>query len=352
MKKIIFLLFAVIPLIAFSQKAKIEFETTTHNFGTISEFGGQASFDFIFKNTGNAPLILTNVRAGCGCTTPEWSRQPIPPGQTGKVNVKYDPRNRPGQFTKSVTVNSNGDPSVVSLVIRGNVTKQPVDPYAAYTYTIGNLKIASNNINFGNITNTKIAEKQMEFVNIGEQPITVTVEPTPKYMVVTLVPATLTKGQKGVLTVKFDANAKKDWGFVTDKIALSTDQNTQGNITIAANINEDLSKFAANSETAPVAVFSELEKDLGTLTADSKYTHEFYIQNTGKSDLIIRKIKTSDNSITATPAKMTIKPDKKIKVTVHLKTDSEAGKKTKVISFTLNDPKTTNITYKINGNVQ
>jgi hypothetical protein len=76
MKKLLLLCFTIIPVLAFSQKAKIEFEKTSHNFGKISETGGNAVYDFVFKNTGTVPLILTNVRAGCGCTTPEWDRQP------------------------------------------------------------------------------------------------------------------------------------------------------------------------------------------------------------------------------------------------------------------------------------
>ena len=81
MKRFIFLLVALMPVLVFAQKAKIDFTTTSHNFGTINENAGKATFDFSFKNTGNVPLILTNVRAGCGCTTPVWSREPVAPGQ-------------------------------------------------------------------------------------------------------------------------------------------------------------------------------------------------------------------------------------------------------------------------------
>lgn len=77
MKRLLFLFLTIIPLIVFGQKAKIEFEKNSHDFGTISETGGPAVYDFVFKNTGDAPLILNSVRASCGCTTPSWSRQPI-----------------------------------------------------------------------------------------------------------------------------------------------------------------------------------------------------------------------------------------------------------------------------------
>ena len=121
MKKIILLVLGILPMIAYAQKAQISFEATSHNFGTIAEQGGRVSHVFSFKNTGTLPLILTNVRAGCGCTTPEWSREPVAPGASGSIKVSFDPRNRPGMFTKSITVNSNESTHVVSLTIRGKV---------------------------------------------------------------------------------------------------------------------------------------------------------------------------------------------------------------------------------------
>jgi len=350
MKKLFFLLFALIPLIAVSQKAKIEFETTSHNFGTISETGGPAVYDFVFKNTGSAPLILNNVRPGCGCTTPSWSRKPIAPGESGSIKVSFNPLHRPGNFNKGITVTSNAENAIVSLTIRGNVSKKPVDPYAAYSYSVGKLKIASNTLNLGNITNNSVIEKTLDIVNSGDQPLTINIPSSTPYINATVTPTTLQKGEKGKINVKYDAAGKKDWGFVTDKLNLQVNNNEKGEIAVAANIREDFSKV--KSELAPVAVFSEQEAQLGTLTKNTTQKHEFYIQNDGKSDLIIRKIKTSDNTVTVNPAKTTIKPGKKTKVNVVLKTDAQPGKKIKIVSFTLNDPKNPIVTYKLSGNVQ
>lgn len=353
MKKLIFLLLTMIPFIAFSQKAKIQFETTSHNFGTIGENAGLATYEFSYKNTGDVPLILTNVRAGCGCTTPEWDRQPVAPNATGKVKVSYNPKNRPGPFVKSITVNTNGDPTVLSLTIRGDVTKKPVDPYAAYTYAIGDLKLTSNNLNLGNINNTQTVEKVIEYINTGNDPITLNVLPDNRCISVTVAPTSLQKGEKGKIQVRYNAAEKKDWGFVSNKLNIKTSQGNEGAVAIVANITEDFTAYQGNnSANAPVASFSEKETDLGALAKNEVKKHEFYIENTGKSDLIIRKIKTSDNSVTVTPAKTIIKPEKKVKVTVSLKTDDQPGKKTKIVSFTLNDPQNTIVSYKLSGNVQ
>lgn len=354
MKKLLLLCFTIIPVLAFSQKAKIEFEKTSHNFGKISETGGNAVYDFVFKNTGTVPLILTNVRAGCGCTTPEWDRQPIAPNGTGHIRVSFNPLRRSGPFTKSITVNSNAENAVISLTIRGTIERKPRDPYANYVQSIGNLKLTASNLNFGTIKNTDAPEKTIEMINLGEQPLTITVTPASPHITATVKPETLKKGEKGAISIKYNAAAKNDWGFVSDKLSISTNHGKQIEIPVVANITEDFSAYKAdNYAKAPVVKFSENEFDLGTLAKNTTKKHEFYIQNAGKSDLIIRKIKTSDDqNLTVTPAKMTIKPGKKVKVTLTLKTNDTPGKKAKIISFTFNDPKDTIVSYRLAGNVQ
>ncbi len=128
MKKVLLsTLFILVGTIAFTQEkqAEIKFETVSHDFGNISE-GTQASVEFSFTNTGNAPLVLSSVQASCGCTTPEWTKDPIMPGQSGKIKAVYNSTGRPGTFTKSITVNSNAKNGTIVLTIKGNVeAKKP-----------------------------------------------------------------------------------------------------------------------------------------------------------------------------------------------------------------------------------
>ncbi|MDA3953998.1 MAG: DUF1573 domain-containing protein [Bacteroidales bacterium] len=100
---------------------KIYFEETTHNYGTIA-LNGDGTCVFTFKNTGKEPLLLTNVKASCGCTTPSWSKEPIKKGKTGTITVKYNTK-LVGSFTKSVRVYSNAKTNLVTLKITGTVVK-------------------------------------------------------------------------------------------------------------------------------------------------------------------------------------------------------------------------------------
>lgn len=101
-------------------------QNNTHDFGKIPE-GPVAEHVFEFKNTGKEPLIISNASASCGCTTPEWPKEPILPGKKGKITVRYNTQGRQGPFTKTVYIQSNaameeGKGDRYELYIRGEVT--------------------------------------------------------------------------------------------------------------------------------------------------------------------------------------------------------------------------------------
>ena len=99
--------------------AKIEFKTDVIDYGTI-EKGSDGVRVFEFTNTGNAPLIISNVKSTCGCTVPKKPDGPIMPGETGEISVKYD-TNRVNPIRKTITVTSNADTPSVALKIKGLV---------------------------------------------------------------------------------------------------------------------------------------------------------------------------------------------------------------------------------------
>jgi len=126
MKKIILLLLVFIGFQGFSQdkKAKIEFKQTEIDYGTINK-NADGTRVFEFTNTGDAPLFINRVKSSCGCTVPSKPTQPIMPGKSDKIVVKYN-THRAGPFRKTITVYSNATNNVVILKIKGKV----VDPNA------------------------------------------------------------------------------------------------------------------------------------------------------------------------------------------------------------------------------
>jgi len=117
-------MFLGLSLASAQEKAAISVSETNHNFGTIYEEDGSASHEFIITNTGTAPLELTRVTASCGCTTPEWTKEPIAPGKTGIIKVTYSTKNRIGNFTKSVSIFSNAQDAPFVVYISGTVVSK------------------------------------------------------------------------------------------------------------------------------------------------------------------------------------------------------------------------------------
>ncbi len=99
--------------------ASIDFETEILDYGTI-EKGTDGLRTFTFTNTGNAPLIISDVKTSCGCTVPTFSKEAILPGEEGEIKVKYDTK-RVGAFTKTITVSSNANLTRKTLKIKGNI---------------------------------------------------------------------------------------------------------------------------------------------------------------------------------------------------------------------------------------
>lgn len=104
---------------AITPVAIIDFEVQIVDYGTIDQ-NSNGERDINFKNTGDAPLIISNVKSSCGCTVPSYEKKPIAPGASGKITVKYD-TNRVGAFNKTITVTSNATEATKLLKIKGTV---------------------------------------------------------------------------------------------------------------------------------------------------------------------------------------------------------------------------------------
>ncbi len=103
-------------------EAKIEFEESEFDFGTI-ESGESVSYVFVFTNTGDIPLIITNAKGSCGCTVPFYPKMPILPGETSEIEVEFNSKGKHGKQSKRVTLTTNADPAQTFLTVRGEVLK-------------------------------------------------------------------------------------------------------------------------------------------------------------------------------------------------------------------------------------
>lgn len=103
-------------------EAEITFEKTTHNFGTFPESSPKVTCTFSFKNTGDGPLVIHQAIASCGCTVPQYPKEPIKPGEGGEITVTYNGAGKfPGHFKKSITIRTNGKNEMTRLYIEGDM---------------------------------------------------------------------------------------------------------------------------------------------------------------------------------------------------------------------------------------
>jgi hypothetical protein len=101
-------------------KARLLIKTDTYDFGYI-ETGEKTSHTFQFENVGNAPLIIDKVLTTCGCTVPEWTKEPISPGNSGQVKVVFDSTGKMGRQNKIITIRSNNTEGDVRLILSGMI---------------------------------------------------------------------------------------------------------------------------------------------------------------------------------------------------------------------------------------
>lgn len=115
----------VTPSVAPTSLADIKFDKTEFDYGNIMQ-GDNGECVFKFKNTGKEPLIITNCQGSCGCTVPQCPKDPILPGKTGEIKVKYDTQ-RVGPINKTVSVASNAKSGAQMITIKGNISAKPVE---------------------------------------------------------------------------------------------------------------------------------------------------------------------------------------------------------------------------------
>jgi hypothetical protein len=125
MLTIALLMISFVTLASAQKQASIKFGQLTHDFGTFSEASPVQECTFTFTNSGDAPLIINQAVASCGCTVPEYTKEPIAPGKSGTIKVTYNGKGKfPGHFKKTITIRTNGDPEMTRLYIEGNMTEE------------------------------------------------------------------------------------------------------------------------------------------------------------------------------------------------------------------------------------
>jgi len=333
----------------------ITFDQTSYNFGNISEVGGLKTHIFSFTNNGSQPLLIQDVTTICGCTVPEWSKQPIAPGGKGTIKVTFDPTGRPGAFRKSVTVKSNARESTSVLYIVGMVNPKPKTVADDYPIKIGNLRLARNHIALQSVFNTQIKADTLQIFNDSDSVLQVSIINAPAHLTFTVTPSVLEPRKGGMIHLAYNGSKVNDWGFVLSRVNFKLNETviTDNSLAISANIDEDFSRWTAEQKMkAPKAAIDDESYNFGTITPGQPVAHDFILKNEGQDPLIIRKISTTCGCTASKPDTYEIKGGESTTLKCTFDSRGKKGKQFQAITLILNDPLKSSLVLRFIGDVE
>jgi hypothetical protein len=346
MKTAFFFLFLV-SICAHAQQVKqLQFKEETHDFGVISEHKGPVTHEFVFTNNSPRPITILNVQASCGCTTPGWSKDPIPAGQDGFIQASFDPRGRPGAFNKTLTVTTDLEGGPVVLQIKGQVSadsEEHVDE-TGFTVAKGGISLKSGTFNMGKVFfKDEYSVREFPFINKSNAPIIFESQAiSPKHIRVEVVPSTVATGAKGVIRLSYNGKAKGQYGFQSDNVELrSNDPNEPTkSFTVLATIEDFFPQMNdADLAKAPQLRVSSYAMDFGRVRPNAEVVREIQISNSGKKQLDIKSIQGNCTCINASAGKTSLKPGESSTIKVSFDPQERRGSNQKAITIYSNDPR-------------
>ena len=363
MKKVLSVLtLALCATVMMGQQAVITFDRTDHDFGTINEGDGRVTTVFEFKNEGMEPLLLSNVRASCGCTTPNWTREPVEPGQSGKITVTYNPNGRPGNFKKTITITSNATQPTTYLYIHGVVQPKPAKPVNQYPVQMGELALKAKSVNFGTIKKGQKVNHEIEYANHTDHEITVDLATRAEdnFLISQVTLGTVKPAETGKFMFVFDSEVCKLYGPVElaafGEVNGKAIHNDEYKISFKAEVDEDFSNLSvADRQQAPILVADEVI-DLGEVPAGKKVKKAVSLQNAGVNPLIVHRAYNANEFMNVLAPKGALKSGKKGELKIELTAimDGEPmpqGAYSREIVIITNDPNQPKKTVKVTWHV-
>lgn len=346
--------FISFSLLAQQKSANISFDKSHHDFGKIKEADGVATYKFEFTNTGSESLIIQRVSASCGCTTPDWTKEPVMPGEKGFVSAAYNPANRPGAFNKSITVSSNAATPTVRLTIAGDVIPKPLSVEEQYRYDMGGIRMKTNHVSFGTVNKGQTQSQLIEVINNTDETKTLEIKNVPKHIQIKVLTPKLKPGEKGSFEVTYLSELQPNWDFVIDKVDtyINGVKSNSGRLIISASLQEDFSGLTSDElAKAPNMEFEQKVFNFDKLTQGEKIDYTFNFKNTGLSDLIIRNVRAACGCTAVNTSSNLIKPGESGSIKITFNSAGKLGTQNKTVTLITNDPKHSREILWIKGEV-
>ena len=328
-RSLLSIFFLLIVTLAAVAQPRISSNKETHNFGQI-EWKRPVTVEYTITNTGNQPLVLTNVTTSCACAVADWTKEPIAPGAKGIVKASFDAKAL-GRFEKSVGIYSNATPNLVYL--------------KTHPFAIGNIRIDRDEFAFPDVYRGQQPTMMFSIANLSDRPYEPVLMHLPPYLKMEAEPKVLLKGKKGTVKLTLDASQLNDYGLTQTSVYLSRfagDKVSEDNeIPVSAILLPDFSRMTAkDSLDAPAIRISETNIDLSVpLIKKKKASYNILIANAGKTPLVISKLQVFNSSVGVSLKKTVLPPDgmTKLKVTIRKRDVGNKKHHLRILMIT-NDP--------------
>lgn len=343
MRVTVFIVLLIGVLTASGQERRLTFDQEVYDFGIIPEAGGPVEHTFLFTNSTDRPVKIISVNASCGCTTPGWTTDSVPPGGAGYVKAVFDPEGRPGHFSKSLSVTTDLDGKPIVLQITGIVqTARPLP--GEFTVAKGAWRMRNSVFNMGVVLRTDtMATRTFSFYNAGTEPVSYLLKAeTPPHISVEVTPLIIEPGMRGNVVITYNGKLKDAYGFHSDNITLYTSDPEMEvkSFTVYATLEDDFSRITqADLDQAPDLRITNQPVDFDRIRQHKSYTREIPFSNSGKSELEIRAIQANCDCVHAYASDYNLKPGESATLFVTFNPGNRLGTQQKSVMIYTNNPR-------------
>ncbi len=297
--------------------AQVRWLETEHDFGAFNEDDGKVSTEFKFVNDSESPVTIDHVRSSCGCTVPQYSKATVNHSDTAAITVVYNPSGRPGRFSKSLMVKLSND-STEKLLIKGVVIGAQNTLRSRFPVTAGPIRLRGNMVTFGAVKTGKIKSQFVEVYNSSHSPVVPRWTDIPQYLRVTAAHETVQPGEQGVYSFVLAPTKSTPYGILTDSLTLNVPGEPPFRFEIAAIVEEDFSGLTEKQLADAPRIITDTDMlDFGDFFRTGQpITRQLRVTNTGKNDLLIRRVHTSEPGFTVKAPFSKLKKGKSGTVTV------------------------------------
>ena len=370
MKKYIILIAAVVLSVAglsaqdfYKEADVIRFDRKVHDFGDVLIAEGPVSCIFTFTNIGKAPLVIHNVISSCGCTTPEWTREPVKPGATGTIQATFSNDQGPYPFDKTLTVyvgvGSSSLDRPVLLRLRGVSHEQKKDLDELFTTHIGNLGLRKTEVSIGYIDQGVVKSDQMQVANLSKGELTVATASVTPGLTVTVTPNPIPARSMARLTYTVNPAemGRTAWGRQQYDVTFRLNgRDYSDKLSVSGVIKDNFEKLSKEDiERAGIPVVDRSYFEFGEVKKGATVNATYSIRNKGKNPLTIHHIDGRGNAAEIqTKLPLTIKSGGKAEVKIKLDTAAldYQGEVIEVLTVITDAPSKPILNLFITGNVK